>query len=147
MPRNAKRAQPVRAPQDQAYGQSGEQMAAQRSVPLPDMRSSAPAAGPGPVGAGVPPAVQGQNPTVPSTDPRMAAMSAAAGVGRPPALLARPSQRPTEPITAGLPGGPGPGPEAFGGTDRVAATLDRIATLTGDPKLRELAERARMMGR
>lgn len=42
----------------------------------------------------------------------------------PPGPLTRPTDRPLEPITSGLPMGPGPGPEALGlGFDPVTETL------------------------
>lgn len=95
----------------QPYGQASAQQAALRQVPL----------------AGNPPAQSGASPS-------MAGQSTG-----PPAVLPGQlgplhgaTQRPNEPLTAGLPTGPGPGPEALNlpsqqqpadGTDQLASTL------------------------
>ena len=59
-------------------------------------------------------------------------------------LLAR-TDRPDEPVTAGLPVGPGPGPEAmtakFGSP--TLATLNRLFQATGDPMWARLASKVR----
>jgi hypothetical protein len=59
-----------------------------------------------------------------------------------------PTDFPDEPITAGLSLGPGPGPGSVGPATagRVTSTLDQVALLSGDPKLRALAEIARAQG-
>lgn len=144
MPRTARRSQRPVAPQDQNYGQAGEQLAAQRAVPLPDMRAPGAAASPPPApGAPLP----AGNPPVPSADPRAAAMQAAMGMTAGPGLLTGETARPNEPVTAGLATGPGPGPEALAPGDRVARTLERLAALSGDPGAAELAAWARLLGR
>ena len=145
MPRKAQRAQKVRAPQDQAYGQSGEQMAAQHQVPIPDMRGtsapSSPASGPSGGGAGVPP---GNGVAVPQQLPPNP-YEIAAGIPAGPPSLGAPTQRPFEPLTAGLATGPGPGPEILPGNgDRVATVYEKLAAATGDPRIAELAARARV---
>jgi hypothetical protein len=82
---------------NQPYGQAGQQMNAQRAVPM-GTPSVAPAA---------PPAASG--PTVPSPG---------APLAQPPMTpdqvpsLSAPTARPNEPVTTGLPTGPGAGPEA-----------------------------------
>lgn len=83
--------QAPKAATGQPYGQAGQQIAAQRAVPLPAAPPPATAQPPG----------QGQG---------------AAGFASPndtPTLTA-PTQRPDEPLEAGLSFGPGPGPEALG---------------------------------
>lgn len=70
-----------------------------------------------------------------------AALQAAQGM-RPPTSLYAPTQRPSEPLTAGLPIGAGPGPEVIRTGDRVARTLRMIADITGDPKFEGLADLA-----
>lgn len=59
-------------------------------------------------------------------------------------LLTQPSNRPTEPITAGLSTGPGGGPEMmqmqFGSP--TGTTLRRLSQITGDPYFRDLAAKA-----
>lgn len=58
-----------------------------------------------------------------------------------------PSQRPDEPVTAGMSRGPGPGPEILGGPSTAASdTLDSLAAETGDYSLAILAQRARARG-
>jgi hypothetical protein len=54
------------------------------------------------------------------------------------------SSRPGEPVTAGLPVGPGPGPEAMQMRrgSPVANTIAELARLTGDSFLAELAARS-----
>lgn len=82
----------------QGYGQAGAQLAAQKAVPM---------AG---AAAGVAPAVQ-----------------AAAAQGPPPAPadLYRATENPNQPVTHGLPMGPGAGPEAL--PIQNAATTDPLA--------------------
>ena len=61
------------------------------------------------------------------------------------ALLLSPSTRPDEPLTAGAPFGPGPGPEALTRLDPDAAAIDRLRLLarqTGLPSLMRLIESA-----
>lgn len=61
-----------------------------------------------------------------------------------------PSMRPDEPVTAGMPFGPGPGPEAlapmFAKRNGTADTLDLLAQYTGDAVMSDLARRARERG-
>ena len=76
---------PVSAPTGLPYGARGELVAAQQAVPM----------GPGPTAGGPPSAPGGEAPAQ-SVLP-----------------LGAPTQRPDEPVTAGLPIGPGPGPEAL----------------------------------
>lgn len=78
---------------------------------------------------------------------RMAAAMQAAQRMRPPTSLYAPTQRPGEPITAGMPIGPGPGPEVTRTGNRVARTYRLIADITGDPKFQELADLAAVKGR
>jgi hypothetical protein len=87
-------AMPMMAAPGQQYGKVTEQMDAQRALPMARAATD------------IPPA--------PSQAPRAAA--AAPPVPLPGQLtsLDAPTQRPTEPITAGLDIGPGPGPEALG---------------------------------
>lgn len=72
----------------QPYGAAGTQMAGQSAVPM------GPPPTPGPGAAASPPSVAAPSPE--SAGP-----------------FNRPTERPSEPITAGLPTGPGPGPEAL----------------------------------
>jgi hypothetical protein len=65
----------------------------------------------------------------------------------PPAPLFGPSERPAEPFTAGMPMGPGSGPEVLRNGDRVARTYRELAQITGNPMFDELATAAAQMGR
>lgn len=130
MPR-ARKTQPAQAPGDQAYGAAGAQIAAQQQMPLPDVRSApAPAA----AGSAPAPAAAGAAP-----DPLAAALAMAPP--EPPPWAAGPMD---EQITAGLPIGPGPGPEALsmGRPPRigVAEMMRRVAEVTGNPYYAELAQ-------
>jgi hypothetical protein len=59
--------------------------------------------------------------------------------------LARPSNRPNEPVTAGMRRGLGPGPEALKVhiNDPATDVLEMIASTTGDPIIASMARRAR----
>lgn len=109
MPRK-RRTLPVAAPQDQGYGQRGEQMAAQHAMPLPDNRVT-------PITA------------APSAQPQQQPMDLAAALAAaqrmaPPQGVTRPTERPDEPFTSGLSTGPGPGPTTTGG--QVDPVLDYL---------------------
>ena len=80
----------------QEYGKAAAQLRAQTQIPLPKQSTPA-SAGSAPAGPS-PPA--GAAPTVPP-----------GGLGP----LDAPTQNPNQPLTAGMPSGPGPGPEALGG--------------------------------
>lgn len=126
------------APQDQGYGVRGEQLAAQRAMPLPDNRSNVVAL----PGAGAPPA--------PARDPAealAAAMAAAQGMAPPTGGLDAPTERPTEPLTAGLPMGAGPGPSPGAlppppEMDKVAEVLRAAFAAFGTDEIAALLERA-----
>lgn len=92
---------------DQQYGKAGEQQAALRAVPMgappPPATgpvASSPATGTGAVGPG------GATPLGPTVVP-----------------LTDPTARPGEPVTAGVPVGPGAGPEALGGPPGLDSDL------------------------
>lgn len=90
--------QPVKTPDGMAYGKRKMLEEAQKVIPLPTQPSM-----PGP-------ATGGGGPAVAPTPP----MSAQPGLSPGELDFARPTERPAEPVTAGLPVGPGPGPEALG---------------------------------
>lgn len=60
----------------------------------------------------------------------------------------RPTERPTEPVTAGLPVGPGPGPEVLGPTQTVSVgdVLHQAAQQSGSNALAQLAGAAQRLG-
>ena len=87
----------------QEYGQVAAQAVAQQAIPAGGGQPAAPAA-PSPAGG------------APGAAPSMEAALAAHAQANPvPPPLDRPTERPNEPVTSGLPVGPGPGPESLGG--------------------------------
>lgn len=72
------------------------------------------------------------------------ALMQARGLGVPGGLLNQPTQRPDEPITAGLPIGAGAGPGAVGYpmATPVGRWMRELAQSTGDPRMQRLADRA-----
>ena len=115
-----------RAVPNQTYGAAGAQIAAQRALP---MRAPSPAPSMPPV-----PGVGGAPTPLPSIPP---------GAFGP---LERPTERPSEPVTAGAALGPGPGREALPtvspAQSSMAQMLSASAQRTGSPRLAELAQRA-----
>ena len=87
-------------------------------------------------------------PATPAPDPAAQRQAALAGMAQLPVLppLGRPSDRPYEPVTAGLPVGAGAGPEAMAplGTPRrsVADLFASLAAATQDPALAAAAQMA-----
>lgn len=119
---------PLNAPTGLPYGDHQKLIAAQQAVPM------APA----------------PTPAAPAPGPPAAATSPAGGPGLPvpgaQGPLLRPTERPNEPVTAGLPTGPGPGPEALGplsrpsGGSTVAGLLQTLASSpNATPEVRALA--------
>lgn len=130
---------PVEIP-GQAYGDQAAQVAAQRRIPAgpPPLPAGAPAPAPAPPGNAGGSAVNAMGtPLVGSRGP-----------------LDRPTERPNEPVTHGLPMGPGAGPEALTGIGAAArqgaveqGTLAHLLTsLAAQPgatsAIRDLASRA-----
>lgn len=76
------------------------------------------------------------------------AMQSARQYQMPDLNLMGPTQRPHEPITAGLPSGPGPGPspQVASGSQGLAAMLQRMSQMSGSPALGQLASRAQALG-
>ena len=122
MPRDR---QVPQAPNAQAYGQKGDQLAAQAAMPLPQTNAA-------PMPRGMP--------TERAISPDAVAAAQAFDPGITP--LGSPTSRPNEPITAGLSVGPGPGPEIFaqpGRAKRLAETLTMFARVSGDDAFLEMA--------
>lgn len=112
---------PLNAPTGLPYGDRQQLISAQRAVPM----------GPAPTPAAAPAAPQAASPP-----------------GPPPGAqdFLRPTERPNEPVTAGLPMGPGPGPEALGplaqqsGGSTVGGLLQSLAASpNATPEVRQLA--------
>lgn len=97
----------------QGYGVAADQQEAQRIAPMAGGATSQPPASPG--GPASSPPSQGQ----PGPQDLMAMMQAHNGPGNS-MLLNRPTERPNEPVTAGLPVGPGPGPQSLTGVGAAA---------------------------
>jgi hypothetical protein len=106
---------PISTVPGQTYGKAAEQQAAQRAIPMagaPVVTPSSPAPQPQ------------QQPQQPHTVP--GALD-----------WLRPTERPNEPVTAGLPVGPGPGPESVQGVGAAgfqhASTADLLGALSRVP--------------
>lgn len=125
-------AQPADAPTGMGYGERQASIESQQALPMAQV--SAPGGG---------------GPPQPSQDPaqRLQAAVAAAKRMRPPAPLTGPSQRPGEPLTAGMAMGPGAGPEVLRNGDRVARTMKLLAEVTGDAAFSDLYNQALARGR
>lgn len=108
--RDMRTRQAPKAAPGQTYGDAKQQLASQRAIPLSRTPAPSPAEGQG-----------------------VAAAAGRLGGGVPgnvPSLTA-PSTRPNEPITAGLPTGPGPGPEALNLPAQASEDDQLLATLRG----------------
>jgi hypothetical protein len=108
----------------QEYGMAGQQMAAQSAVPM----------GSAPMPQIAAPAPQAQAGPMPGSLPHLES-----------------TQRPNEPVTAGLPFGPGPGPEVLanqaGPNSPVGATFDALSKMPNVPSsVSAIAEASRLLG-
>jgi hypothetical protein len=75
-----------------------------------------------------------------------AAMTAAKGMQKPSlGALTRPTERPNEPVNAGLPGSPIPGGQARQ-TGNLSAMISAVAQATSSAALSQLAARAASAG-
>lgn len=128
-------AQPAQAPTGMPYGDRQATIESQQALPMAQVVPTG-----GTNGAG-------GAPEPPNAAQRLQAAVQAARRMRPPTPLTGPSQRPLEPLTAGMATGPGPGPEVLRTGDRVARTYKLLSELTGDAAFAELYEKALMRGR
>lgn len=139
MTRSGDDAQNIGSVPGQRYGEGVEQQAMQQAMPAPD-KTGAPLAA-STVGAPGP-ATEVNAPTAPpGMDPAQVMQFLAQNN---PALLAR-TQSPDQPVTAGLPMGPGTGPQSLSilqSSTPLARMLTTLTDQTGDPTFRRLAERA-----
>jgi len=125
--------QPVAVPTGLPYGENQQLQQAQQAVPLP---KAPPLPGPAPGGGEAPPVDMG-------------AALAAAKAHVPPNLgaLTRPTERPHEAVTAGLPGAPQPQtgapPRQVGSLSSMIAA---VASVSGSAALSQLAARAAAVG-
>lgn len=127
--------QPVTVPTGLPYGENQQLAQAQAAVPLPAA----------PTGAPPPPPNQPAAPV-----DMQSAMAAAANMPMPNrGGLTRPSERPGEPVTAGLPMGPMPStgqPPQQAPNGSISAMLAKMAAATGSAALSQLAGRATAVG-
>lgn len=128
--------QPISPVPGQTYGMGEQQMAMQRTMPAPQQATVPRPAAPQPQQA--PQAAQQ------AADPNQM-MAAAAQLRDQTGLLQQPTQRPNEPVTAGLSRGPGAGPEALQVHQGTPAgdLLRLLSRETGQSYFAELADRAR----
>lgn len=113
------------------YGAHQASIAAQQAMPLPQTQSASAA----------PPV-----PASPGGGGALAqALAQAQAMAPPQGGLLAPSNRPSEPVTAGLPIGPGPGPEALGGMANMNASglaeLRAVYQLFPTEEIRQIIER------
>lgn len=126
---NAVRTLPAMAPTGLPYGEHKQLVDMQQTVALP--------------AAAGPPAAPSAADAAPSPP-----LPAPGGLG----AFDRPSERPTEPVTAGSAHGPGPGLEALNlggpalGGQTMAALLEQVAAASGSTDLAQLAQKARSLG-
>lgn len=136
-------AQKIASVTGQRYGEGVAQQSLQRQLPAPDLvRQTSNALSAGVADSGGSPAT----PASPQMTPEQryeAVMQAARGT-QAAGLLTQPTARPSEPVTTGLPIGPGPGPEAIQpmGATPTGAFFAQVARLTGNPYFEQLAKRA-----
>lgn len=127
------KAQPPTPVAGQTYGMGVEQQRLAEAMPSPLASGVAPPPAQAPNAASVPLA---------PADPFAAAQAMAGRAG----VLRPPTQRPNEPLTAGMTRGPGPGPSALPmpSSSPLGDTMRRLAQISGDPYLAELAAKARL---
>ena len=122
-------AQNIASVPGQRYGEGPAQQKLQETLPAPDTQGTV-----GPGGGSAVPAPQVAPP--PAVDPEQVGMFL--GQNKP-NLLAH-TGNPDQPVTAGLPFGPGPGPSST--RTPMSRYLANLAADTGNPKWKRLAERA-----
>ena len=123
-------AQTISSVPGQRYGEGVAQQQMQQAMPAPD-RSGAP--------TGAPPGIE----TMPPQGAAPVDVQQYLATHNPNLLSG--SQLPDQPVTAGLPTGPGAGPEVLGmlrASTPLRRYLDNLSDQSGDPTFRRLAERA-----
>jgi hypothetical protein len=99
--------QPIKAASGGSYGQVTALKEAQKVIPLPNVHAGQPVA----------------------SGPALAAPAGAATVAPGDINFEGPTQRPNEPVTVGLPVGPGPGPEVLNLPDQAGTTAAMLRTM------------------
>lgn len=130
-------AQPIGAIAGQQYGADQALMDVQRTLPAPQVDGV-------PVAPATAPATPGPQPGQVQRMDKAQVLELAKGLREKMGLLTQTSQRPQEPVTSGLSSGPGRGPEILQTVRRTPTgdTMRRIAQLSGDFDLAEIADRA-----
>ena len=132
-------AQGVQPVTGQQYGRGVEQAQMQQAMPTPRGNAAVTAAmAQGQAQAQARPAAA----AAPAQQPDV--MALASQLRNSVGLLKTPTDRPNEPVTAGLAGGPGPGPEVLGKSIRspLGDTLRNLSRVSGDPIFQQLADGA-----
>lgn len=131
---------------NQGYGQAGQQIEAQRAVPLPRVPNPSQVQGGRPAGGGQQPAPQQEQAP---QDPMQAAIQYARDFDPGITPLTAPSTRPGEPVQEGLSLGPGAGPDIFSQPARAnqaADFLTALAQASGDQSFLDKASKIRGSG-
>ena len=129
-------AQPLPDLQGAPYGAETAARDSARAIPIPQVG--------GPPGGAA--SAGGAPPAGPGGDPLAAALAAMSRAPSTPPLYGE-SQRPDEPLTAGMSMGAGPGPEVLRNGGRATRTYRQLAQITGNPAFSRLAELAASRGR
>lgn len=140
-------AQPIQAVPGTGYGQGIKQEMLARQMPAPNVRAGAVAPQSVPMRPEASPvAAPAPQPVVQAAPQRPDLMAIAQQLRGQAGLLERPTQRPNEPVTAGLNVGPGPGREALAQPygSPLADMMMQLARATGDPYFTDLAQRSRV---
>lgn len=141
MPRAKKTAegspgQMVQAVAGQTYGEGRRQEELQRAMPTPNVQQQSQVAR---ATTAAQPAQQ--TPAEPQPRPRASFDEITAALQGMGGMLRAPDDKPALPITDGLPGGPGRGPEALQRSTQLGNTLRRLALQTNEPIFFELASK------
>jgi hypothetical protein len=133
------RSMPIETATGQGYGVAAEQQAAQRAIPVasqptPGAQMGNPAQGPGVIPQQQPTTLTGQLPPMQKYPGEL--------------KFLHPTDAPNEPVTAGIPMGDGPGPEALiNFQPRLSDSLMRLASVpNASPVLVDLASAAKNLG-
>ena len=128
--------QPVQRVPNQTYGDAKDQVALQRQMPTPDLRTTTI---PAPLANAPTQQSQPDQPTVNApVQPQRSMQDVIAEISGRGGGLYAPDDRPQVPVTDGLRFGPGRGPEALRVESSIGRTLQQLANATRDPFFLEL---------
>jgi hypothetical protein len=139
-------AMPIKPVTGAGYGQGVAQSGLQRQMPAPQAAQTPTPPTPPQPRVALPPAAQLQAARAAPPQARPDLMQLAQQLRGQAGVLGAPSVRPQEPVTAGLPYGPGAGPQSLAQPygNPIGDVLRRVARATGDPYLEELLSRSGM---